>query len=315
MEGYAGGPGSYLGGLSLTDWINYVGSFAPGSQGRTAAISTMLDELELGYSGAQQNYGSKSWAASVYWSGKFLEGLSNREYKPEDTKQKAALEDITNLIYSDNRYARLANRLREGRDLQEFGDIGNRAIQDYVESITPRSEEEEDFGDIMRSAFPGGRKIGPHEGQQLANRFAQLFLASGYYDKVYDIDNRYAEWQKTHPNDKISRMDFARVLMGHSGTGQWAQYQASMKAKDWFDQNQGLFRFDTSGAGEGMLPGLDALMRLEDDFFGDDPQTRNLMKSLRNVYTNLPNLLLDDKVDPHSFPKEFYKQMTGSKID
>lgn len=73
----------------------------------------------------------------------------------------------------------------------------------------------------MRDVNPGGgREVSANESEQLAHRWARLIASSHYYDRVYDIDNAYAAWQKSHPNSKLDRQGFARIFMGRSGSGQ-----------------------------------------------------------------------------------------------
>lgn len=58
-EGMAGEARSLVGGMSLTDWVNYIGTFKNGSKEQGQAIDTMLSILNKTAVGAGQNEASQ----------------------------------------------------------------------------------------------------------------------------------------------------------------------------------------------------------------------------------------------------------------
>lgn len=128
--------------MSVTDWINYIGSFDKGSKEQKSAIHAMLgllDELSTGKSNA---HASRGWANDVYWSNTFLRVLNNRD-EYDDTHQ-----DVLSAIQAEvPKYSHLADITAKKYDImgtgQQFDDAENRALQEFTRSITPIIHEEE----------------------------------------------------------------------------------------------------------------------------------------------------------------------------
>lgn len=182
------------------------------------------------------------------------------------------------------------------------------ALQKFQESVTPRQAEEVSYEDIAKYSHHNGREISGSEDQQIANRLAQLFLASGYYDRIYDIDNSYNQWKKAHPGTKMTRDQYARILMEKSGSGQWAQYESSRKAAAWYKEHRDMFAADP----QGFVPGIKALANMPSDVFGTD--AFNLMQSIKQAEMDSPSILAFDPKDPTNFFTTFLNQMQGKKI-
>ena len=80
--------------------------------------------------------------------------------------------------------------------------------------------------------------------------------------------------------------------MGRSGNGQWSQYLSSQKAYNWvtsLGSEQDMLTPDK----DGRIPLIEELVKLDDDYFGDDPEAVNFLRSLKKTHEYYPSMILE----------------------
>lgn len=59
---------------------------------------------------------------------------------------------------------------------------------------------------------------------------------------------------------------------------------------------------------DGTIPLIEELAKLPEDYFGDDPEAVNFLRSLKKVHTNYPSMLLESAFDRTIIDKNGRKQ-------
>lgn len=321
---------SNLGGLSPTEWYNYINSFPYNSKEQLDAIDQMLSVLNMTIVGAGNDETSKLWASNVHWSERFITSLLNRsQYIETDTekgkKAKEQSDKITDLVTERARgFGNVKSFLDEQGELgsgQRYSMIASRTMQEYIDSITGRTgkDEDEDLNDVIESYMSSGEwgkmkfgdriaklqkydnnQVGRYT-KQLPHRLSRLFLASKYYDQVWKpefeenkelFNNNYDLFleEKFRINPAIKK-----------------QYQSSQKAAEWL------------AVAQNQMPGATILEMMANPElipegavakFGDHPEAMNLISLIQDMAVKNPDLLKSDKIN-----EVFNDQMGGKKFD
>lgn len=316
-------PSYFVGDMSLTDYLNYIGSVEGAQKEHVAEVFSRIIHRGLNGSPRDQIY-ARNMLGSMARRYDTMQDFSDLKTDKDIERRKQQIASFDYLLEHLKNRVPMAESLIQAR---RFGDHENEDMEEqvrrtlYYEQHLKRPEystEDEVLEELEEQERKGKKirveqlqKINPRDNahnrdMSLAHRLSRMFLASKFYDETFRP--MYAKYKTDNPK---SNWTYDQWLERTLNPAQLQQYYTSRNAANWLSQQGNgniLDIMNTIPAGAttfykfGKVEGKEGLY--------NDIESQNLINIIQDFAKNYPKEYAQEK---DAIQREFLHQMGGRK--